>query len=622
MNSDSQASPRRELLEDFYAECDELLTGIRETLAQIEREAVHDPRTLEALFRAFHSIKGNCAIVGLRPGEELAHAAEDLLRRLVRDRAAVSRPCTTAIFRAAAQLEQTIAAHRHGMSLPPAGDLVASLRALASEAGVPRVEPAPASARARWRVTFTPSASLNERGVNVNAIRTRLAAHGQIVSAEPRVRDAAVAFVFVVEADKFPGDAAAWSADGCFVEPFASVPAGAPLTLAASPFVRVDLARVEDLLRIAGELVVHRSRLDERLAQPGADLAPVREASAAMGRTIRELHETVTELRLVPVAEIFSRMPFVVRDLVGDGDAIVVQFQGEDTLVDKFVLEQLKEPLLHLVRNAVSHGVEPAAAREAAGKPRQARITLRAAGNGDSVRLEIEDDGRGIDAVAVGRRAATLGHALPAQPGADALLELLCLPGFSTRDEADRAAGRGVGMAVVEQAVRALGGTLALETTPGQGTRFILTLPVTVAIADAIIVTAGTEACAVPQRAVHSIRRVAAREVTRVGGVEVVPEDDGLLPLVRLGALFRQAPSTEDFVMLVVGSERGSIGLAVDAVRGQREIFARPLSDPLLRTPWISGATELGDGRPILILDPAALTRHAARPPQAERQSA
>ncbi len=334
-------------------------------------------------------------------------------------------------------------------------------------------------------------------------------------------------------------------------------------------------------------------------------------------RSLRELRKAIARVRLVPIAEIFTRMPFVIRDLAaGSEKKARVVLEGHQTEIDKYVAERLKEPLLHLVRNAFSHGIETPAKRTAAGKPEEATVTLRAVSAGEFVTIQVRDDGGGIDAKAVAVRAKTLGVPVPERMDAAGLLGILCAPGFSTREEADRAAGRGVGMAVVANTVRELGGTLALDTTRGGGTEFTLRLPLTLSIVDALVVTVGGEICAVPQSAVDEIVQVAASESRSIKETEVVPYRGGLLPLVRLRAAFGLAPATgETLTVLVVSAERGATGLAVDRVLSRREIVVRPLTDPLVRVHGVAGATELGDGRPILILDPNALTSGVVRPP-------
>ena len=317
-------------------------------------------------------------------------------------------------------------------------------------------------------------------------------------------------------------------------------------------------------------------------------------------------------VRLVPVRDVFARMRLVVRDLAREtGLGLDLHLVGEDTEIDKFVVERLADPLLHLVRNAVAHGIEPPAERAAAGKPPCGRLDLRAAAAGGAAVIEVEDDGRGIDAERVLARARAAGLAPPggwADPSA--ALDLICTPGFSTRDATDRVSGRGVGMDVVRRAVEELGGTLDLASRPGRGTRFTVRLPLTLAIADALIVAVGAQTYAAPQTAVREVLLVEPGAVTTLENNELLRHHGGVLPLLRLSDLFG-TPRPAAPTALIVGEGRHAVAVAVDRVLGLREVVVRRLSDPLVQVPGLAGATELGDGRPVLILDPVGLARYA-----------
>jgi two-component system chemotaxis sensor kinase CheA len=250
--------------------------------------------------------------------------------------------------------------------------------------------------------------------------------------------------------------------------------------------------------------------------------------------------------------------------------------------------------------------------RIACGKPPDATLTLSAATAGEFVRIEIADDGRGIDAARIRERAAAQGFTVPSgTPDASALLSLLCFPGFSTRDDPDRVSGRGVGMAVVKAAVEELSGALTLETEPGAGTRFVIELPLTLSIADALIVRVGGDTFAVPQSAVREVIEVNEADVRVLEHGEIVSYRGGALSIVRLSHVFGiAARETERFHVFVIGHGPAAVGIVVDRIIGQREIVVRTIADPLVRAEGIAGATDLGDGAVVLILDPAAVVRH------------
>ncbi len=315
-------------------------------------------------------------------------------------------------------------------------------------------------------------------------------------------------------------------------------------------------------------------------------------------------------------------MQFVVHDLArATGKQIELQLSGQETEIDKLVVERMMDPLLHLVRNAVSHGLEGPEERLAGGKPAEGTLSLRAATAGDMVVIEVEDDGRGLDTEKIIARARTNGLLGAAEePNAERLLEIICAPGFSTREEADLASGRGVGMAVVYDTVHELGGRLSLDSRQGLGARFTIHLPLTLVIVDALLVTAGGQTFAVPQLTLREIVEVEPDALHLMEHNEIVYHRGAALPVLRLARLFglpdEPAPAKAGrpvLYLLVAGSGAKLAGLAVDRLRGQREIVVSAVNDPLLRMPGISGATELADGRVVLILEPAALIRNLSR---------
>lgn len=634
-----------DLLDDFFAEFDEVLTHIRQDLVQLESAGrAASSSTLESLVRHLHTLKGICGLAGLRSGEQLAHAMEDLLRTLKKSRADLSVESIDILLAAAHALEAIGAAVRTKQPAPDIIDILAQLTRFqngsstspqpeASAAPAPSLSAAELVSAARERglqlytVRFTPSQILDQRGINVGVARERLKAAGEILTSRPVIMGRGLMeFEFVVGLREPVADAAAWQADGIqftvLPPPAAAAEPAAGFdespSIAASQIVRVDLARLDELMRIMGEMVISRSRLEERISKTLHADPVLKEINLTFARSLREVRRIITGMRMVPAAEIFSRLPFVVRDLSRGSDKKVrVRSEGRLTEIDKFLVERLKEPLLHLVRNAFTHGIESAQERAAAGKPREATIELKARSQGESVIIEVRDDGRGIDPAKVIARARSQGATVPDKLDPAGLLKILCAAGFSTRDEADMAAGRGVGMAVVENTIRELGGSMTLASTPGVGTVFTLKLPLMLSITDALIVTMDQQTCAVPQSAVNEIIQIDPAERRLVQQTTVIPYRGGLLPLISLRSIFNLSEaSPADLTVLILNVERGLFGLVVDRVLAQREIVIRPLADALLKVPAISGATELGDGRPVLILNPAELTRGAIRPPQ------
>lgn len=634
-------------MEDYFAEAEEHLTAVRRSLLLLESAVGGDPpaAVVEELFRSFHSLKGISAMVELREAELLAHEMESCLGS-IRDRQFVlSTSIFEALVEAADILDQVIAARRAGAAIPQVDRQIARLshaRATgASSSGPPGVPPpAPSSpilasggAGKLWQVTFTPSPDLVARGIKVDTIRGRLSEVGRIESVAPRVTaDGGISFEFHVEA---PDDGAflSWGDDGITYEmlqsgaqtnppPVLDSSTGVPVRAADTApalanFVRVDLARLDDLMRLVGDLVVSRARLEDALVRvehflPGAEWRTLQDETESIERQLRDLREGVMRVRLVPVAEIFRRMPFVVRDLARDsGRRVRLEMSGQSTEIDKFLIERMMDPVLHLVRNAVSHGIETPEERAAAGKPPEGTIRLAASTVGESVMIEVSDDGRGMNTRAIASRARAAG--LDVGDGdidSRVLLEVICSAGFSTRDEADRASGRGVGMAVVRDTVQELGGTLGVETAVGRSTTFRTVLPLTLAITDALIVHVGDRTFAVPQGAVREIAEVERSSLRAIENNELMTHRGATVPVVRLARLFSlEHTPRERMHVILVGSGASAVGILVDRVSGQREIVVKTLRDPLIRVAGVSGATELGDGRLVLILDVAGLIR-------------
>ena len=638
-------------MDEYFAECDEHLAAIRRLVLDLEACASGDrqvrPAVLEELFRSFHSIKGISGMVELREAEMLAHHMESYLRVLRQRESRLSDAGVDALVSGVDMLERTIAARRDAQGAPDIQQVIATLAAVTPSAAPTPAPDAPAEGtvqaeRASWRVTFAPSAPLLARGVNVDSVRARLREAGEIVSASPRITDGGIAFEFLIGASLNAATIARWEADGMIAAPVLAPPvidelaATAPVAIEADPrdgalrvapshVVRVDLTRLDDLMRIIGDLVISRARLEAALERASARVPPVewravQEHSQTLDRQLRDLREGVMRVRLVPVGEIFRRMPFVVRDLARDtGRRVRLDLRGQETEIDKYLIERMMDPVLHLVRNAVSHGFELPAERAAAGKPEEGTLTLAAASVGHTVVLEIADDGRGIDAGAVAARARSMGLDVPDGPlDPGAVLDLICSPGFSTRDQTDRASGRGVGMAVVKTTVEELNGSLALQTTPGEGTRFVIELPLTLSITEALIAHVGDRTFAVPQANVREVIELDPAVIRTIEQHEIAPVRGGTLPILRLSRLFGipERPRRALHVF-VVGSGQDAVGIAVDRVSGQREIVVRSMADAMVQAEGVAGATDLGDGRVVLILHLPELARHArARTPR------
>jgi len=624
---DSEASETfgEQFLDDYFAECDEHIAAVRRHLLALDQQVGEgriDSALLDELFRSFHTIKGISGMVGFREEEQLAHRVEDTLRAVRQGDLSLNVDSIDGLIESVALLDRRLAARRSKAPLP-------ELSGEEPAAGIPAGSAARAKEAApllTFSVEFTPSLALAERGININSLRARMQEIGEILKSTPKVKgQGEISFQFQVRTHVDLMAHPEWNSEGVQTKPDPHVAPdihGAAPKAASSNVVRVDLVRLDELIRIVGELGTSRARMEDQVKHarktlPSVEWRAMFESTQTMARQLRDVRDGVMRVRMVQVGEIFDRMQFVVRDMAREsGKRVIVNVVGQETEIDKFLIERLMDPFLHLVRNAVSHGLEHPDERRAAGKLPEGRLTLRAAAVGENVSIEIADDGRGIDVERVAERALSTGLLAPGVPLDDArLLELICYPGFSTRAEADRESGRGVGMDVVKSTVEALTGTLSLSTQKNQGSRFYLELPLTLAMTDALIVTVRGQTFAVPQSTVREVFEVDSSAVRELERNEIVAHRGGALPLFRLSEFFKfselKQSRSDRFHVFVTGSGANALGFAVDRIVGHQEIVVRTIGDSLVQVPGIAGATDLGDEKVVLILDVPALRRSA-----------
>ncbi|HVV83800.1 MAG TPA: chemotaxis protein CheA, partial [Kofleriaceae bacterium] len=403
--------------------------------------------------------------------------------------------------------------------------------------------------------------------------------------------------------------------------PIAS-PAPPPPPRAAAPppdaaaSIRVATDKVDRLMNLVGELVINQSMVAQLVHGFAPDkLARLQEAVAEMERNTRELQERVMAIRMVPIASVFSRVPRLVHDLAGRlGKLADVQLVGEETELDKGVVEHLADPLTHLVRNALDHGIESVEERRAAGKPERGLVRVAAYHRGGNVVIEVSDDGRGLDLDRIRARAIERGLLDPAQELTDPeLADLVFAPGFSTATEVSDVSGRGVGMDVVRRNVASLNGSVSLERRPGGGTSCRIALPLTLAILDGLCLKAGEQVYVLPLTAIVESLRPRAGQLRNVfGRGEMVLVRDEVIPLVRLHALFGLAGCVTDAtagLVILVEDHGHKVGLLVDDITGQAQVVLKSLESHYHRVEGLMGATILGDGQVALILDVQLLVR-------------
>ncbi|MGH7508704.1 MAG: chemotaxis protein CheW [Gemmatimonadales bacterium] len=618
----------------FLAESREHLSACNGSLLEWERE----PASLEPvgrLFRAIHTIKGMAATMGYGAVAQLAHATENLLDGLRHGRAPATPTVFQLLFRAVDRLGESVEAAAAGTDEEPDHELIAELDSAASgkeadAAAVPS-RPGPSAAAAdpegarnrrasdaaRLRpvqVVIRPGAVM--RGARAALVLRRAEGLGAVSGLRPPAAQ--------LERDEFDGrfsfrlhtrrpdaEIAATLAAVGDVEAVQFGEAVAEANGASQGRqIRVALRRLDALMKQVGELVVAKNRLVV-LSSEAAD-PTLTELSERISRLVSAMQGEVLAARMTPVGEVFERFPRLVRDLARDlGKRIRFDMEGEEIELDRSILDEIGDPLLHLIRNAADHGIESPEQRMAAGKPAEARILLSATRERNTVALRVTDDGRGIDRERILDQARREGAA-PQDVEAltdDLLVRVLARPGFSTAKAVSGVSGRGVGVDVAMTRVRALGGTLEVRSEMGRGSTFLIRVPLTLAIVRALLAEAGGERYAVPLAYVAETVEFDARAVTSLRDREALVVREQVIPTVHLrhlvSARSNGTPAKRPTVILEVGERRAA--LVVDALLGQQDIVVEPFDAPEGLPPFVGGATILADGAPALILDAAAL---------------
>jgi two-component system chemotaxis sensor kinase CheA len=390
--------------------------------------------------------------------------------------------------------------------------------------------------------------------------------------------------------------------------------------------VRVDIRKLDNLMNIVGELGIARAGLQSILDRVKADRAQTKLARElhhelrSLSRRLDELQAGILEVRMVPLGQVFDKLSRVVRKISRDaGKEIRLAITGADTELDKLIVEELSDPLMHVMRNCIDHGIERPEVRKASGKPEAGTISIRAEQRGNHVVIQIEDDGQGVDEKKLLKKAVergVIGANEARELSRRDVQNLMFLPGVSTKDVADEMSGRGVGMDVVKTNIARLSGIIDVESEEGLGTRLTLTLPITLAIIQALIIRAAGRTFAVPLNSVLESLRVTQADVKTIERREVMSLRGQTLPLARLEKLFRlergdlEGVPNKQFVV-VVGLAQHRIGLLVDELHGQEDIVIKSLGRALADVPGIAGATELGGKKTVLVLDVAQIVEEA-----------
>ncbi|MCC6918017.1 MAG: chemotaxis protein CheA [Alphaproteobacteria bacterium] len=669
----------------YFQECDELLGDLEQGLLALEL-GTGDSETVNAVFRAVHSVKGGAGAFGFEELVTFAHVFETALDDLRSGRRAAEPALIKTMLRAADVLADFVVAARNGTSPDEArGRSVAQELAMAEEPAAPIVErrtdefgfapvvvefdlPALESTPSPWQVRLQPLSAMYAKGHDAILFLRELGrlgeAHTTLIDDELPPFDqldpdksylrweielpADVDRVRIEEIFDFVGDDCLVSITQGAVEPATSTPAAiveaviveapsapqqVPLVsvpleqkadvaaaAAASPTIRVDLDRVDRMIDLVGELVINQAMIAQRVTESGI----ARSSAVAIGleeleHLTREIQDSVMAIRAQPVRSVFQRMPRLVREIsAATGKLVRLVTDGEATEVDKTVIERLSDPITHMLRNAIDHGLEGPDQRLQAGKPAEGVVRLAACHRSGRIVIEVSDDGKGIDRPRVRDIAIAKGLIAPeAQLTDEEADNLIFLPGFSTAAAVSNISGRGVGMDVVKRSIQALGGRIAISSKPGQGSTFTMSLPLTLAVLDGMVVSVAGQTYVAPLTAVLESLQPKPADIRRIGPQQAVLSIRGAhVPLidvaVALGLRDHPIDPATGIVLLVESEIGGRAAMVVEAIHGQRQVVIKSLEANYRHVNGIAAATILGDGRVALILDVDTIIEHQA----------
>jgi len=614
--------------DDFTGEAEELLDALSRGLADLEAQGASvRPELINKIFRDVHSLKGLAAMVGLGEISELAHALEDMLDRLRMGRVAISKSLVDLLYDSVDALNRLVVGGAADVASlterihdlvtrAPQQETAAVLRDInldeQTRKSLTEYEEHRLTENVRaGKQIFSIEAQFDfaDFDQKLRALALKLSESGEVLSTLPSVDPSGTGIGFrllygsTLEEKAVVRIAADAKVMSLRVEdsgpPLSGQPRAAVLheeedlsLRSASATVRVDIAKLDSLMNIIGELHALTRRLEKN-----RDVA----------RKLNELQKLAIDLRMVPVGQIYSKLSRSVRKLARElNKDIELVLLGEETELDKMLVEEISDPLMHIIRNALDHGIEPPQERIAAGKDAKGRVTLSAYPQGNSVLIDISDDGRGIDPQKIREAAIRTGLDASADP-----YDLLFAPGLSTAAEVSEVSGRGVGLDVVKKNIQALKGSIEVISEPGRGTTFRIMLPITLAILQALIVRVSGQQFAIPLTSVDETLRIQAREIQTVEAREVLAVRDLTLPLVRLADAFaleseEDWPDRKLFVVVTRSGEKFA-GIVVDGIVRQQEIVIKSIGARLARTPGIAGATEIGEGEIVLVIDVGSL---------------
>ncbi|AAQ61111.1 chemotaxis protein CheA [Chromobacterium violaceum] len=609
----SEFGGMEELLQDFLMESTDLLSDVDNKLVELEKRP-EDKALLNDIFRGFHTIKGGAGFLNVIPMVNLCHRTENLFDKLRNGEMHITPEVMDVILDATGIVRDMFGTLGQGL-MPGDADarvLAALDAALAGEpvaaevhhaepaaapAAVAEAAPAPAGNGPDWNQLY--------QAVTPNAAAAPASAAPAPAAQAPRAEPAPAPA-------QPPAPAAAPKPPA--PKPAPSKPSGGGGPVASGPqenTIRIDTVRLDMVLNLSGEIGLTKNRLTTlrtEILQGNRDTNTLRsldEAISQLDLLVGDLQNAVMKTRMQPIGRLFQKYPRLARDLARQlGKEVELVLSGEETELDKTMIEDLNDPLVHLVRNAVDHGIESPEDRIASGKKPQALVQLTAEQVGDHILIEITDDGKGMNPDALRRKAIEKG--LIDQETANSLdekqcLQLIFLPGFSTKDQISSVSGRGVGMDVVRTNIQKLNGRIDISSVPGEGTRISISLPLTLAILPVLVVRACNQPFAVPLAMVREIITIDGSAIQEVSGKPTIVVRDEILPLKTLAGLLGWEPTQKPYFGVLMQSAEKSFILAIDSFVGRDDVVIKPLQN--IRPKGVAGATLSGDGSVVLVLD-------------------
>jgi len=595
----SQLCEDMELLEGFLTETTELLEKMDDDLVTLEKSP-DNMELLNSIFRSIHTVKGASSFLGFELLVKITHKTEDVLNRLRKGEFQVTAEIMDVILEAVDLIKLLVNDIRNGEIVERDLDYV-----------IDKLQPYISGNFAEATVLAQPPQDTSTAAAPVAEEASTPAGETAAAAVEPETRPEPVSSA------PTPPPAAAKPA----AKPAPPKPApGRTEELADNTTVRIDVKRLDDLMNQVGEMVLERNRILQMNVdyQTRENMVNFGDEFGKLAKRIdfvtSELQMQVLKIRMIPVEKVFKKFPRIVRNLSRDlGKEVELEIIGEETELDRSVVDEIGDPLIHLIRNALDHGLELPEERVAAGKPRTGKVVLSATHEGNQIIISIKDDGRGIDPEKLARKAIDKGLITEDQVAGMSqkeILDLIFLPGFSTKEKATDLSGRGVGMDVVRTNIRKLNGIIELRSEVGAGSEIILKLPLTLAIIQSLLVEVEHEVYSIPLAAVLETLKVDNSSFHYIGGQEVLKLRESVLPLLRLQRVFgvaeRSERSSQSYIV-VIGVAEKRIGLIVTRLLGQQEVAIKSLGKYLAKAPGIAGSTIMGDGRVALIIDPAGI---------------